>query len=80
MVMAKRRQARIQAIDFARCSNHGEKKPDWERFINTGELGQSHSEPLTITPRIAYHMRRIKENGGHFVMDNGTDPFDPEAN
>jgi hypothetical protein len=84
MAMARRRQARRQALDFAMCSNP-EKNTDWDRFIRTGDIGMPSSGGLTtITPRIAYHIRRIKANDNHFVLDDGSDPFvdpfDPEDN
>jgi len=77
--MAMRRRMRIWAIDIAQVKAAKE-HTDWQRFIDTGEIGQRYYEPLLITPLIAYHIRRIKDNDGHFVEDDGSDPFVPEDN
>lgn len=82
MAMARRRRDRTHALDIAACGKM-EKPADWDAFIRTGALEQRKGLS-SITPRIAYYIRRLKANNNMFVEDDGSDPyvepFDAEQN
>ena len=80
MAMARRRQARIHAIDIATAQGVDPKKFDWQRFINTGDATSVVQQQMELPPAVRYEIERIKRNGGHYVAPEDQPRFDAERN